>query len=137
MRKLTTLAVCSFISLPVLAENISIFSCTAEDGNQILIQKTGADYQFSYGKILFKNPAKQVLKNEGSYVATGSGFTTSALEMKSKSHSYTIEFVQPRGTNVIDSPMLYITKGNNTTEIKCDSNKKVEQHFEYSKMNSL
>ncbi|MGX2956060.1 hypothetical protein ACWIYZ_03085 [Ursidibacter arcticus] len=137
MRKLAILVSCSFVALPALADNSIIFSCTASDGNQIHIQKVGNDYQFSYGKISFKNPAKQVLKNEGSYVATGSGFTTSALEMKSKNLSYTIEFVQPKGSNTIDSPILYIAKGDNTTEIQCDTSKKIEAHFEYKNMNAL
>ncbi|HDX0990417.1 TPA: hypothetical protein RNX34_002151 [Pasteurella multocida] len=137
MRKLVILASCSFMALPALADSATIFSCTASDGNQIQIQKVGSDYQFSYGKISFKNLAKQVLKNEGSYVAIGSGFTTSSLEMKSKSFSYTIEFVQPKGSNRIDSPILYITKGNDMTEIRCDTNKKIDAHFEYKKMNNL
>ena len=119
MRKLVMLAITAISSTSALAAEGAIFSCSTENGKQISITKVGQDYEFSYGGVLFKNPVKQVVANTDSYIATGSGFVTSSLEMKHNGISYTVEFVQPRGSKNIEQPTLYITRGNNMQTIGC------------------
>ncbi|TYG35286.1 hypothetical protein FW755_09370 [Lonepinella koalarum] len=136
MRKITMLALTALCTTSVFsAENNTIFACTADNGTPIEVQKIGNDYQFKYGKTVFKNAIKEVIRHPNSYIATGSGFITHSLELKNKGYSYTIQFVQPRNApSMIDDPNLYIEKGDNTQEIKCDTHKSVSQNFDLKAM---
>ncbi|OOF82013.1 hypothetical protein BKG92_07560 [Rodentibacter ratti] len=135
MKKSLTLAMVSLCATPVLAANNTIFSCTADNGNKISVAKNGSDYVFVYGKTTFKNPVKQVLANQDSYVATGSSFTTSSLEMKNNGMSYTIQFVQARNGNAIEEPTLYINHSNKMDTISCKT-ETATQNFERRNMKS-
>lgn len=135
MKKLLTLAMMTACATPVFAANNTIFSCSADNGNKISVTKSGTDYEFAYGQITFKNPMKQVFANQDSYVATGSGFITSSLEMKNNGTSYTIQFVQPRDGQGIEEPTLYITNGSKMDTISCKAGSAI-QNFERRSMKS-
>lgn len=121
MRKLLTFAMLGIFSSSAFA-NDNIFSCNTEDGKMVSVQKIGANYVFSYGNVTFTNPITQVTNNENSYIATGSGFITSSLELQNGHTTYTIEFVQPRNNpKEVDDPTLYITKGNDMKTIRCNN----------------
>ena len=76
---------------------------------------------------------KQVFANQDSYVATGSGFITSSLEMRNNGTSYTIQFVQPHNSNSIEEPMLYITNGSKMDTVSCKAGS-ATQNFERRSM---
>lgn len=119
MKKLLTAAMLSACTVPALAANNTIFSCSTNNGLPVKIVKVDSDYEFTYGQTTFKNPAKQVLANENSYVATGSSFTTSSLELKNNGTRYVVEFVQARGSKSVDEPTLYVFKGDKMDTISC------------------
>ena len=139
MRKsIATLAVFSLCAVPALAaEGKTIFSCIAVDGKAITVQKIKDDYQLSYGKITVKNSVKQVINNEGSYIARGSSFITNSLAFQGKNVSYKIQFVQTHNGQLADTPMLYIEKGEVFNQVECDVKKKIVHNFEQNIMNSL
>ncbi|PJG82788.1 hypothetical protein [Caviibacterium pharyngocola] len=136
MRKLTIFALTALCVTPVLAaSNDVIFSCTAINGSPIEVKKVGNDYQFKYGKTVFKNAIKDVLQNPNSYIATGSGFITSSLALRNKGYSYIIQFIQPRNAPInIDDPNLYIEKDDNMQTVKCDTSKSIFQKFDVKAM---
>ena len=136
MKKLLTIAMMTACTTPVLAANNTIFACTTDNGNKVSVTKSGTDYEFVYGQITFKNPVKQVLANQDSYVAVGSGFITSSLEMKNNGTSYTIQFVQPRDGKNIEEPTLYITNGSKMDTVSCKAGSAV-QNFERRSMKSF
>lgn len=139
MRKsIATLAVFSLCAVPAFAaEGKTIFSCIAVDGKTITVQKIKDDYLLSYGKIIVKNPIKQVINNEGSYIARGSSFITNSLALQGKNVSYKIQFVQTHNGQLADTPMLYIEKGEVFNQVECDVKKKIVHNFERNIMNSL
>ena len=106
MKKLLTIGAVAMFATPAFAAN-NIFSCTAENG--------------------------QVFANQDSYVATGSGFITSSLEMRNNGTSYTIQFVQPHNSNSIEEPMLYITNGSKMDTVSCKAGS-ATQNFERRSM---
>ncbi|OOF55877.1 hypothetical protein BKK56_04900 [Rodentibacter genomosp. 2] len=121
MKKLLTIAMLSMSTLPAIAANNTIFSCTTNSGNPVTITKVGNDYEFVYGNTTFKNPAKEVFANENSYIAAGSGFITNSLELKNKGERYVVEFVQPRSSKSVESPMLYVFKGEKMETFQCNT----------------
>lgn len=133
MKKLFTIAMLSACSLPTLAAGNTIFACSTDNGSKVNITKVGTDYEFTYGSVSFKNPAKQVLSNDNSYVAVGSGFVTSSLEMKNNGERYVVEFVQPRGSKSVEEPTLYVFKGDKMDTIHCKTAGLV-QNFEQRSM---
>ena len=132
MKKLLTIGAVAMFATPAFAAN-NIFSCTAENGSPVSVTKIGSDYEFTYGQVSFKNPVKQVFANQDSYVATGSGFITSSLEMRNNGTSYTIQFVQPHNSNSIEEPMLYITNGSKMDTVSCKAGS-ATQNFERRSM---
>ncbi|OOF79679.1 hypothetical protein BKG93_05935 [Rodentibacter ratti] len=131
MKKLLAITALSLCTLPAFATNNTIFSCNTQNGTPVKIIKVGDDYEFTYGKTTFKNPAKQVLSSENSYIATGSSFITSSLELKNNGMRYVVEFVQPRGSKSVEEPTLYVFKGDKMDTVSCKTNGLVhnfEQH---------
>ncbi|MCX2960997.1 hypothetical protein [Rodentibacter caecimuris] len=122
MKKLLAITALSVCTLPAFAADNTIFSCNTQNGTPVKIIKVGNDYEFTYGKMTFKNPAKQVLSNENSYIATGSSFITSSLELKNNGMRYVVEFVQPRGSKSVEEPTLYVFKGDKMDTVSCKTN---------------
>ncbi|OOF59718.1 hypothetical protein [Rodentibacter myodis] len=133
MKKLLTILTLSTCAIPAFAANNTIFSCTTNEGTPLKIVKVDSNYEFSYGQTLFKNSAKQVLSNENSYIATGSGFITHSLELKNNGVRYVVEFVQPRGSKAVEDPTLYIFKGDKMDTVSCKTSGLVH-HFEQGSM---
>lgn len=139
MRTITTLILAATLSSSVLANtNNTIFSCTIETGTPLIVEKQGADYLFSYDKISFKSPIAEVVKNGDSFIAGGSGFITSSLELINNDVSYTIQFSQPRNNlNKLDDIEISISRGEQTKFLKCDTTKKVVHKFDKKIMRTV
>lgn len=117
------------------AEN-TVFACTTKEGKELAITKQRSNYLFSYGDVSFTNPIKDVVKNEGSFIAGGSGFVTGSLEMKNSGKSYVVEFSLPRNNlKVVDEATLSISNGGKSTLVECDTNKKIIQNLDKKIMN--
>ncbi|WP_101776026.1 hypothetical protein [Pasteurella oralis] len=132
MRKLMIFALVTVFPISTLAAE-TIFSCTLTDSNIVTVTKVDNDYQFSYKGVVFKNTIKSVVKNESSYIASGSGFLTHSLQMKNNGYAYTIEFIKSRGEaeapNSINDAQLYIERDNQMDTLECDTTKKIYQNF--------
>lgn len=130
-------AMCCTSAFAVNGSN-TVFSCTATNGNKIEVTKIGSDYQFSYGKTVFKNAIKNVLANEQSEIAIGSGFISNSLEMKDQGQSYIIHFGQPRNNlKAIEGAGFYTVKNNDIgNETECASGK-VYQNFDTKAMRTV
>ncbi|THA10999.1 hypothetical protein [Rodentibacter pneumotropicus] len=122
MKKLLAITALGVCTLPAFAADNTIFSCNTPNGTPVKIIKVGNDYKFTYGETTFKNPAKQVLSSENSYIATGSSFITSSLELKNNGMRYVVEFVQPRGSKSVEEPTLYVFKGDKMDTVSCKTN---------------
>lgn len=138
MRKLLTLtAILSAFSTSALANNNTIFSCTTENGDRVLVKKEGNDYAFSFKGVSFKAPIKQSLANPDSEIATGSGFITSSLELKQNAKmSYTVSFTQPRNNlkEYITPSVSMYPNGQLGDYFECNMNKPFEEHFDRKAM---
>lgn len=132
MKKMSTLFLSVFLSLPVAANSSDVvFSCSIKTGKVLSVTKQDSDYLFSYDKISFKSPINQVVKNSDSFIAGGSGFITSSLELKDNGISYTIQFSQPRkNLKKLDDIEISISKGEQVRFLECDTHKKIHHNFD-------
>lgn len=131
MRKLAILSIC--LSTSVMAKSSLsdvIFSCATNEGKPILVKKVGEDYILTYDQISIRNPIKQVINHNDSFIAGGSGFITSSLELKDSDTSYTIQFSQPRNNlKKLDGVEIFISKGESLKSIECNSQEKISHNF--------
>ncbi|MFZ7230569.1 hypothetical protein ACLSZN_04495 [Avibacterium avium] len=112
-----------------------VFSCTATDGKPLIVKEVGNDYVYSHGQFIFKNTVSQVLANENSEIARGSGFTTYSIELKNQGKSYRVGFIQARGSKSIDEPGVSIYKGDQyDSAVDCSLTKPIKQNFAATKL---
>ena len=88
-----------------------VFSCQTTENESVMVKKVGKDYEYTQGNLAFKNAVNQVLANERSEIAVGSGFTTYSLELQHQGKSYVIGFIQAGGSESIEEAGISIYKG--------------------------
>lgn len=116
------------------AEANTIFSCTTTEDIPLTVKKSGTDYTFSYGKLTFSNPIKEVIKNQRTAIAGGSGFTTITIELKHKEYSFLVGYIEPRNNpkEMIEPgfSIIEIATGRYIQNFPCDQTKKIVANFD-------
>lgn len=140
MRKLLALTALTLCSTSAFAADKNIvFSCTSTEGKPLTVKRVGKDYEYSYDKLVFKNPIKKAVTNEASIIAAGSGFVTYALALENNGLRYLIGFVQPRGNDkeFIEPGATISQNGEYVNPVSCDTRKKIYYNFDVHLMNTL
>ncbi|MFC1040782.1 hypothetical protein ACFGWM_03450 [Pasteurella multocida] len=132
MRKLITVTACMLFSATTIANSNTIFSCTTTEGKGLNIKSTGNDYIFTYDKISFKSPIKNVMENEGTEIAGGSGFTTYSLNFNHNEYSYSVGYIEPKGNSKeLIEPGGSITRNGTFVDImECNRKKPIHINFD-------
>jgi hypothetical protein len=144
MRKVTLILTALFPILSFTAEGMDmasskniVFSCQTTENESVMVKKIGKDYEYTQGNLAFKNAVNQVLANERSEIAVGSGFTTYSLELQHQGKSYVIGFIQARGSESIEEPGISIYKGEMLEKaLSCDSTS-IYHNFDTKKMRTM
>lgn len=133
MRKLT-LALLALCSTSVAYADTAVFSCTTTENLPLTVKKSDSNYTFSYDKLTFSNPIKEVMKNQRTDVAGGSGFTTITIELKHKKYSFLVGYIEPRNNpkEMIEPGFSIIetATGRYVQNFPCDQTKKIVANFD-------
>lgn len=133
MRKIALVLATLYSTSVFAAGSSTIFSCTTASGKPLTVKQIGNNYEFSYNNERFTNPIQQIMGNENTYIAEGSGFITSSLQLKNNGYSYQIEFSEPRNNPIaVDDVVISVSKldGSGRSQyIECNMQKKIQRNL--------